>query len=398
MTLTCQHVATEGILSAGGALQMEVTVDRDGYDLAAVFTEPLNVPAIEIGAAPLPGERLTITGYPMGRLASHSGRMTGRAAPESGQRWGDILVDVPSQGGDSGGPVTGERGKLKGILWGTRPSVSIITPVEAIVAFLDRLCVRHGARGGGIADLQEAPSFEPGPVRLPLVKVERDPPPAVSAEQLAQLIREGVSDVLAAREEQIQAEIADVEIPEWPIPPDHVDSLVKSAGAAVASGSQGPLPPSAAVGLLDAVVGTAAPSLLTALLPGLVAATGLGSLPAGAYVAFKVLPMLARWRRRRKTRAAVTGLAGVKGTQPPHEPPKARPVVPATTGESQAVTEESPSPEAVYNINYRPQPVDPGLLRMRRAFQRTSDEYPAAMPWVKRFEKIYELLLSGELK
>jgi hypothetical protein len=62
------------------------------------------------------------------------------------------------------------------------------------------------------------------------------------------------------------------------------------------------------------------------------------------------------------------------------------------------VTEEPPSPEAVYNIHYRPQPVDPGLLRMRRAFQLVSDEYPTSMTWVKRFEKVYELLLSGEVK
>jgi len=261
------------------------------------------------------------------------------------------------------------------------PSASAVTPIEAIVAFLDRLRAKFGTRESDrVASLQEAPPFEPGPIRLPLVKVERPPPPVakedpspVSAEQLARLIREGVSDVLADREEPI--------------------------GAAVASGSQSPLSSPAAVGLLDAAIGTAAPSLLTVLGPGLLAATGVG-IPAagGIMLAVKYLPALYRWRRRRKTMSTAARLAGIAGTQPHREPPKASPVVPVTTGESQTVTEESPSPEAVYNINYRPQPVDPGLLRMRRAFQRTSDEYPAAMPWVKRFEKVYELLLSGERK
>ena len=167
------------------------------------------------------------------------------------------------------------------------------------------------------------------------------------------------------------------------------------AGARAALGEA---PPQEATGLLGTVFGDSTASLITTLLPGLMAVTGVGALPAGVMVAIKVLPPLARWWRGRKTMSAAARLAGIAGTQPSREPPKARPVVPATTGESQAVTEEPPSPESVYNISYRPQPVDPGLLRMRRAFQRTSDEYPAAMPWVKRFEAIYELLRSGELK
>jgi hypothetical protein len=34
---------------------------------------------------------------------------------------------------------------------------------------------------------------------------------------------------------------------------------------------------------------------------------------------------------------------------------------------------------------------------MRLAMQKTSDTYPAAMPWVKRFEKAFSLLQSGEI-
>lgn len=180
VTLTCYHVAQSGIISAGGSPQLEVTNDKYGYDLSAVFTQPLSVPPITLGNAPPSGERLTITGFPRGRFGSHSGPMGGRAAPQSGQQWGDIIVGVASQGGDSGGAVTNTRGQLVGILWGTASNGSarsMVTPIEAIKDFLQRLRSRCQLRGGnGQNPIVENPRNE---TEQPWNQVEEIPPPAL---------------------------------------------------------------------------------------------------------------------------------------------------------------------------------------------------------------------------
>jgi hypothetical protein len=160
-TLTCNHVAENGIISAGGSPQLEVTNDKYGYDMVVVFTQPLSVPAISIGSPPTSGERLTITGFPMGRFGVHSGDYAGRAAPLSGQSWGDIIIGVASQGGDSGGAVTNSRGELVGILWGTASNGgprSMAVPTEAIVDFLRRLKEKYE---NGTGSGQEFSSDQP---------------------------------------------------------------------------------------------------------------------------------------------------------------------------------------------------------------------------------------------
>ena len=120
---------------------LEIVRDQLGYDLAAVFTSPLSVPAATVGPAPSPDDAVTITGCPGGRIAAHVGKVLGYHPPDNGRQWGELAIGVGSHSGDSGGLVAC-RGLFVGLLWGTRSDGgprSVAVPIPAIVDFLRRL-------------------------------------------------------------------------------------------------------------------------------------------------------------------------------------------------------------------------------------------------------------------
>jgi hypothetical protein len=165
VTLTCWHVVKHDIHNVGGQIPLEVLRDQYDYDLAAIFTSPLSVPAVQIGSAPSAGDAVTIVGYPGGRLASHDGRVSGYEKPDGNHRWGDLVLSCPSQDGDSGGPVL-SRGRLVGLLWGTEAhggAGSRAVPIAAIVDFLRRLRDREESPDAEIASTDEdGPAPPPG--------------------------------------------------------------------------------------------------------------------------------------------------------------------------------------------------------------------------------------------
>jgi thioredoxin 1 len=78
---------------------------------------------VELGAASMPkkGDRLETCGYgPDGKLASNYGLMLGwRGTAKDSEYWDWLGVSGHARGGDSGGPIFNERGKLVGVLWGS---------------------------------------------------------------------------------------------------------------------------------------------------------------------------------------------------------------------------------------------------------------------------------------
>lgn len=146
VTLTCWHAAKHGVASVASERPAEITRDQYGYDMAAVFTRPLNVPVARLGHPPRSGVTVTITGFPAGRYGSHTGRVVGYFNPESGQPWGDLKINVASRIGDSGGGVFLQAGPLVGLLWGNRSddsTGSVAVPLPAIAAFLERLRLKY---------------------------------------------------------------------------------------------------------------------------------------------------------------------------------------------------------------------------------------------------------------
>ena len=161
ITLTCWHAAKEGICAVGAERPEGVTKDKYGYDMAAVLTRPLDVPAAVLGPEASRGDTVSIIGYPGGRYGKHFGRVADylRDGGSTGP-WPDFSIDVASRGGDSGGAVLDGNGRLVGLLWGTASDgsqSSVAVSVRAIADFLRR--IRLCLKGEGLAD-EAAPAPE----------------------------------------------------------------------------------------------------------------------------------------------------------------------------------------------------------------------------------------------
>ncbi len=93
-------------------------VDKD-WDLAALaIWRPRVAPAKLAGAAPRPGETLTIAGYGPGKYRAVSGECTQYVAPGERFPFEMVEVAVAARQGDSGGPIFNRQGELAGVLFG----------------------------------------------------------------------------------------------------------------------------------------------------------------------------------------------------------------------------------------------------------------------------------------
>jgi hypothetical protein len=93
-------------------------IDRD-WDLAAIAIRKPNAHPVRIaGAAPRPGEILTIAGYGSGNYRAASGVCTQYVAPGTTFPFEMVEVAVSARQGDSGGPMFNSRGELAGVLFG----------------------------------------------------------------------------------------------------------------------------------------------------------------------------------------------------------------------------------------------------------------------------------------
>lgn len=140
ITLTCWHAARHGVRCVGRERPVAITQDKYGYDMAAVLTRPLEVPVAILGAQARQGEEVTVIGYPGDRYGTHTGRVMGYFEIESGQPWGDLMIDASSSDGDSGGAVLNSSGQLVGLVWGTAADGSSSTAAVSGPAIADFLC------------------------------------------------------------------------------------------------------------------------------------------------------------------------------------------------------------------------------------------------------------------
>ncbi len=209
VTLTCWHAAQHGVRAVGRADVTGVTRDKFGYDMAAVFTRPLDVPRGILSRITVRiGDTVRLVGYATGRSLTRIGQVLGWCLPGARQRHGDLRLNVRSSSGDSGGAIFNEQGHIIGLLWGTRSDGSADTaavPHPAIADFLARvevmLAKEDGDPGPAIVT-PEVPIAPPSavepeaddPTRLPLVPVVRS---TTDLEDLRALIQQN-SEAIAA--------------------------------------------------------------------------------------------------------------------------------------------------------------------------------------------------------
>lgn len=104
----------DGFTSVARPVKLDET-----WDLAAlVIWAPSSGPVALAGAAPQPGDSLTICGYGQGAYRAATGRCTDYYAPEIGKPHELLELNVEARQGDSGGPIFNERGELAGVLFG----------------------------------------------------------------------------------------------------------------------------------------------------------------------------------------------------------------------------------------------------------------------------------------
>ncbi len=194
VTITAWHAAKYGVRRVLGKIPLGLTKCKLGYDLAAVLTDPLDVPVAVLASEARRGEAVVITGYPRGRVGSRRTRVIKFFLPEAGQAWGDLMLEGSSVAGDSGGAVTDQNNQLVGMLYGTVDgddtlgNVSAAVSVTAIADFLRRVDVMLGEmdeNGDGAA--------EPDGASVPGLPVT---PPVPSDSPSGRVISDGKQDTL----------------------------------------------------------------------------------------------------------------------------------------------------------------------------------------------------------
>ena len=195
VTLTCWHIAQDGIQRVGLAPCVSIYRDNHGYDLAAVVTEPLDIPVVRIGDYARQGTTVTICGRPLGRVLRRVARVVGYVVPGHGQHYGDLKLDVAVQPGDSGGAVFNGNGQLVGLVWGTASDgsgSSVAVPAPAIRDFLDRL---KSTMAEEDAEAESPPL--PGPATEPSPK---EKPATKQYDELRELIQANAMAIAALAE------------------------------------------------------------------------------------------------------------------------------------------------------------------------------------------------------
>ena len=112
----------------GTSSRAKVLASDDAWDLAALqVPRPAAVPVPIAASAPRIGERLTIAGYGPApyQYREESGKCTDYGAPTASHPREFVELSATARKGDSGGPIFDARGELAGVLFGSRPGLTV---------------------------------------------------------------------------------------------------------------------------------------------------------------------------------------------------------------------------------------------------------------------------------
>lgn len=135
-----------------------VKTDSD-WDLAALSVhKPSAAPIPLAGAAPQPGEPLSIAGYGSGSYRVASGRVTQYLAPGVKFPYEIVEVSAEARQGDSGGPILNARGELAGVLFGSAGGLTSGSYVGRVREFLVGVLPAGNALPGAAAPMVASPA------------------------------------------------------------------------------------------------------------------------------------------------------------------------------------------------------------------------------------------------
>jgi hypothetical protein len=117
---TNRHVAAgAATVDTGPGGPREVVGSLDGVDVATALasTSDADLPALEVGPAPVVGTGVVVVGYPDGRRAAVAGRVVAvERRVDRGRSASVIVVDAPAAPGSSGGAVVDGAGRIVGLV------------------------------------------------------------------------------------------------------------------------------------------------------------------------------------------------------------------------------------------------------------------------------------------
>jgi len=202
-------------------------IDRD-WDLAILAIRKPNVEPVPLaGAAPQPGEMLTIAGYGSGSYRAASGVCTQYVAPGTTFPFEMVEVAVSARQGDSGGPIFNSRGELAGVLFGEgngRTSGSYCGRVRWFLSSVAPV---------GMDEHQQIASLPLAPIAARPVgqQIRREPARIAAAQTQKELAREAPAPVLPASMSSTRTVTT---VADSPAAPQAVVASIHGSGSAAA--------------------------------------------------------------------------------------------------------------------------------------------------------------------
>jgi hypothetical protein len=306
LVLSCAHLFNEGtgrvwvVFSDGRQTGAALLAIDTTWDLSVLRIDSPGIEPIRLAAeAPRPGEPLEHCGYgPDGAYRCSSGRARGYTNRSGAATYETLCLAGAARDGDSGGPVLNAGGELVGVVWGTDGRTVHATYCGRVRRFLERLLPSPRAPDG--PPESPAPPSGDAPASLPQSADESLAEPAAILGRFDALERQ--LDALARRksagDQALASRLATIE-----------SALSAIGGLRERLERQAPAGQEQLPAAAGEAARSAAPSLLAAVLPSLLAALGWTAPPSlAAVLALRVgLAILRRRAERRKGEKSAPG-------------------------------------------------------------------------------------------